>query len=346
MQTGVNNHEQSISALNTGRINAGRPVLGSWLTYALGTESQDLPAYCVLTDPGGLPVVGVDNWSSGWLPSLYQGTVIRPSEPRIPNLDPPPQAWEACKRALLGTSDSSTESTSRTIPASTTWRRGSPATSWPRGCRRPRRRHSTSRASPLRRSTLYGIDDPATREFGTRCLIARRLVERGVRFVQVCTGNQNWDHHGGIVKQLPGHVPQGRSSLGRPRARPQTARAARFDRRLLGRRDGPACRSSRMKRTSAATTTPTASAHGWQAAASRGASCTGRPTRSATRPWKGSSPTSTTTPRYSTSSASTPSPRLSPPRRNRLPHRRTAGPRRARTAGLTPRACPLRLSGW
>src|SRR4051794_29407517 len=90
MQTGVNNHGQSINALNSGRINAGRPVLGSWLTYALGTESQDLPAYCVLTDPGGLPVIGVDNWSSGWLPSLYQGTVIRPQEPRIANLDPPP----------------------------------------------------------------------------------------------------------------------------------------------------------------------------------------------------------------------------------------------------------------
>src|SRR5262249_19880365 len=91
MQTGVNNHGQSINALNTGRIAAGRPVLGSWLTYALGTERQDLPAYCVLTDPGGLPVQGVDNWSSGWLPSLYQGTVIRPNEPRIANLVPPAQ---------------------------------------------------------------------------------------------------------------------------------------------------------------------------------------------------------------------------------------------------------------
>src|SRR3954462_3113633 len=78
MKTGVNNHEQSIFALNGGRNARGRPVLGSWLTYALGTEGQDLPAYCVLTDPGGLPVLGVENWSGGWLPSLYQGTVIRP----------------------------------------------------------------------------------------------------------------------------------------------------------------------------------------------------------------------------------------------------------------------------
>ncbi len=89
MRTGVNNHGQSINALNGGRIQAGRPVLGSWLTYGLGCETQDLPAYVVLTDPISTPVLGVDNWSNGWLPSLYQGTVVRAQEPRILNLDPP-----------------------------------------------------------------------------------------------------------------------------------------------------------------------------------------------------------------------------------------------------------------
>src|SRR5713101_7702955 len=89
MRTAVNNHVQSIHALNTSRILAGRPVLGSWLTYGLGSESQNLPAYVVLTDPVSLPVVSVGNWTNGWLPSLYQGTVIRPQEPRILNLDPP-----------------------------------------------------------------------------------------------------------------------------------------------------------------------------------------------------------------------------------------------------------------
>ena len=89
MRTGVNNHVQSIYALNTGRILAGRPVLGSWLTYALGSVSQQLPAYVALTDPASLPVVGVENWSHGWLPSLFQGTAVRPREPRILNLDPP-----------------------------------------------------------------------------------------------------------------------------------------------------------------------------------------------------------------------------------------------------------------
>jgi uncharacterized protein (DUF1501 family) len=203
MQTGVNNHGQSINALNTGRIGAGRPVLGSWMTYALGTESQDLPAYCVLTDPGGLPVLGVDNWSSGWLPSLYQGTVIRPSEPRILNLDPPPQLQGRVQERFLdylgelnrahrdvrpGEHDLEARIASYELAA--------------------RMQTAAKEALDFSRETpetlaLYRINEPATREFGTRCLIARRLVERGVRFVQICTGNQDWDHHGGIVKKLP-----------------------------------------------------------------------------------------------------------------------------------------------
>ena len=89
MHTGVNNHGQSINAMNTGRIQAGRPVLGSWITYGLGSESQDLPAYMALVDPGQLPVLGVANWANGFLPAIYQGTVVRPKEPRILNLEPP-----------------------------------------------------------------------------------------------------------------------------------------------------------------------------------------------------------------------------------------------------------------
>ncbi len=89
MHTDINGHESSIWYMNTGKSQPGRPALGSWLTYALGSESQDLPAYVVLSDPAGHPVDGVRNWSNGWLPPLFQGTVIRPREPRILNLDPP-----------------------------------------------------------------------------------------------------------------------------------------------------------------------------------------------------------------------------------------------------------------
>ena len=91
MHTGANGHEVSIRYFHGGIPGVlGRPTLGSWLVYALGTESQNLPAYMVLTDPGGLPVDGVTNWANGFMPAMFQGTVLRPKEPRILNLEPPP----------------------------------------------------------------------------------------------------------------------------------------------------------------------------------------------------------------------------------------------------------------
>jgi hypothetical protein len=203
MHTGVNNHGQSINALNTGRIAAGRPVLGSWITYALGTESQDLPAYCVLTAPSGLPVLGVDNWSNGWLPSLYQGTVIRPQEPRIANLIPPAQLQGTVQERFLDYLAELNRDHLGKHPGEHDL--GARIASFELAARMQtaaREALDFTRESPATQA-LYGLDDPETRDFGTRCLIARRLVERGVRFVQVCTGNQEWDHHGNIVKKLP-----------------------------------------------------------------------------------------------------------------------------------------------
>src|SRR2546427_7385674 len=89
MTTDSIDHESALRIIHTGKFQAGRPTWGSWIIYGLGTERQDLPAYVVLTDPGGLPVDGVRNWSNGWMPPLFQGTVVRPTEPRILNLDPP-----------------------------------------------------------------------------------------------------------------------------------------------------------------------------------------------------------------------------------------------------------------
>ena len=203
MHTGVNNHGQSIRALNSGRVLAGRPALGSWFTYALGSESQDLPAYVALIDPGQLPVLGVENWSNGFLPSLYQGTVVRPQEPRILNLDSPAHLQGEAQGSYLsflgrlnrrhlerhpGELDLEARIASYALAA--------------------RMQTAAKEALDLSGETeatgrLYGLDDPATREYGSRCLIARRLVERGVRFVQVFTQNQFWDHHGQIRSKLP-----------------------------------------------------------------------------------------------------------------------------------------------
>jgi hypothetical protein len=177
--------------------------VGSWLTYALGCETQELPAYCVLSDPGGLPVLGVDNWSNGWLPSLYQGTVIRPSEPRIPNLDPPPELRGGPQRAYLDYLEGLNREHLEAHPGETDL--AARIASYELAGRMQTAAKEALDISGESAATLrmYGIGEPETTEYGTRCLIARRLVERGVRFVQVNTGTQNWDHHGNIAKALP-----------------------------------------------------------------------------------------------------------------------------------------------
>ena len=203
MHTGFNGHEVSIRYWHGG-IPAvlGRPTLGAWLTYGLGSESQDLPAYMVLTDPGGLPVDGVTNWSNGWMPPLFQGTVLRPKEPRIFNLQPPPHLRGELQRQnlefltklnrrhqerLQGEADLDARIASYELAA----------------------RMQTAAAEALDISgetaatrKLYGIDRDACREYGTRCLIARRLIERGVRFVQLFLAGQPWDNHANIRGSL------------------------------------------------------------------------------------------------------------------------------------------------
>ncbi len=203
MYTGVNNHGQSIRALQTGGIVPGRPTLGSWLVYGLGSESQSLPAFVALIDPGQLPVLGVENWSNGWLPSLYQGTVIQPREPRIPNLVPPGHLKGRPQQQALELLSRLNQRHLQQHPGELELQ--ARMATYELAARMQLKAHEALDISKESKSTwkLYGLDDPATREFGTRCLIARRLIERGVRFVQVYTQNQFWDHHRGIRKSLP-----------------------------------------------------------------------------------------------------------------------------------------------
>jgi hypothetical protein len=203
MHTGVNNHGQSINALNTSRILAGRPVLGSWLTYGLGSESQNLPAYMVLTDPHSLPVIGVGNWSNGWLPSLYQGTVVRPQEPRILNLDPPAHMQGPPQERYLSYLERLNRTHMEQHPGELDLEARIASYQLAARMQTAAREALDIRGETPATRRLYGIDDPATADYGTRCLIARRLVERGVRFVQVFTRNQFWDHHGRILTALP-----------------------------------------------------------------------------------------------------------------------------------------------
>ncbi len=203
MKTGVNNHVQGIHALNTGRIVSGHPVLGSWICYALGSEAQNLPAYVALPDPVSLPVSTTEHWSNGWLPSVYQGTAIRPREPRILNLDPPPHLDGAPQKQLL-------EYLNELNQAHLVERPGEHDLDARIGTYALAAKMQTAARQALdlnqeseKTKSMYGLDNPETSDYGTRCLIARRMVERGVRFVQVFTQNQFWDHHGSIRTALP-----------------------------------------------------------------------------------------------------------------------------------------------
>ncbi|MDA0834994.1 MAG: DUF1501 domain-containing protein [Planctomycetota bacterium] len=206
MKTGVDNHGQSLYALNTGRFLAGRPSLGSWLTYGLGSESQNMPAFVVLTDPGGLPVLGTEMWTNGFLPSLFQGTVVRPREPRILNLDPPPQYAGKPQQRFLEFLGQLNRQHLNERPFETDY--AARIASYELAARM---QSSANEALDLTKETeathkMYGLDEEATREYGSRCLIARRLIERGVRYVQVFTSTQQWDHHGSILSSLPSAV--------------------------------------------------------------------------------------------------------------------------------------------
>jgi hypothetical protein len=204
MHTGNNGHEVSIRYFHGGIPGIlGRPTLGSWLTYALGSESQDLPAYMVLSDPGGHPVDGVTNWSNGFMPALFQGTVLRPKEPRIFNLQPPPHLAGQMQQQNLELLHEINRQ--HTVHHPDEPELNARMATYELAARMQLAATDALDISKETQATLnlYGIDDPESREYGTRCLLARRLIERGVRFVQLFHSGQPWDHHDSIQKNLP-----------------------------------------------------------------------------------------------------------------------------------------------
>jgi len=204
MHTGANGHEVSIRYFHGGIAGVtGRPTMGSWITYGLGTESQNLPAYMVLTDPAGPPVDAANNWNCGFLPPLYQGTVLRPQEPRILNLDPPAGLTRDIQRQNLDLLAELNKRHLATRPGEADLEARIASYELAAGMQVAAKEALDISREPEDVRKLYGIDQPECREYGTRCLIARRLVERGVRFVQIFLGGQPWDNHNTIQKGLP-----------------------------------------------------------------------------------------------------------------------------------------------
>jgi hypothetical protein len=204
MSTGSVDHESALRIIHTGRFLAGLPTMGSWILYGLGSMNENLPAYVVLSDPGGLPVDGERNWSSGFLPAVYQGTPFRGGESPVFNLKTPAKIPAAARANQLefikqinqhhaGRFPENTELTARIANFETAARMQSAV---------PEALDLSSESEETKK--LYGLDNPTTAEYGRRCLIARRLVERGVRFVQLFLKGQPWDTHEKNAERLKG----------------------------------------------------------------------------------------------------------------------------------------------
>ncbi|MGH9673554.1 MAG: DUF1501 domain-containing protein [Bryobacteraceae bacterium] len=202
MYTDTPNHEPGLFMIHTGRIVMGRPSLGAWIAYGLGTENQNLPAYVVLDDPKGLPINGIQNWQSAWLPPVYQGTRFRSEGAPVLNLDPRPEWPEdalAIHRNLLRRLDEA-HLQRRPNEPDLSGRISSYELA-------ARMQIAASDALDLSKESdktkeMYGFQDEISASYAKRCLMARRLVERGVRFVQLYIERQIWDNHAELDKGL------------------------------------------------------------------------------------------------------------------------------------------------
>jgi Protein of unknown function (DUF1501) len=192
-------HPESVYLMNTGSILMGRPSLGAWVTYGLGSENENMPAFVVLPDPAGWVKGGAPAWGNGFLPAAYQGTVLRGGEAPILHLQPPAEITTAqqqrtldfinqLNREHLRRREEDSELAARIAAYELAFRM---------------QLHAMEVADVSKESAatrrLYGLDRPETAEFGFRCLLARRMLEQGVRFVEVYCGDTNgWDGHSDI----------------------------------------------------------------------------------------------------------------------------------------------------
>ena len=196
-------HGSAMIQMNTGKILSGSPCLGSWVNYGLGTVNQNLPGFVVMLDPRGGPISGAKNWSSGYMPASYQATVITATDTPILNLKRPDGVSEPTQRQMLNSlREYNTEHEAlRGDNSNLAARIASYELAY-------RMQATAPEATDLSREPehikeLYGMNDKRTEVFGRQCLMARRLVERGVRFIQLYSGGNHvestWDAHDDIV---------------------------------------------------------------------------------------------------------------------------------------------------
>jgi len=203
--TESNNHSPALFMINTGSTRMGFPCVGSWMTYGLGSESRDLPSFVVMSDPldRGLPKGLASNWGAGFLPSVYQGTWLRPKGDPIDNLNRATGMNAEAQRAQLDLLRSLNQH--HLAQAGSESELGARIESFELAYRMQTAAPEAFgiEREPEHLKHLYGLDQSHCRHFAAQCLMARRMVERGVRFVQIYSGGmdnqRSWDGHEDII---------------------------------------------------------------------------------------------------------------------------------------------------
>jgi hypothetical protein len=203
-------HGSAMLQMNTGRILSGSPCLGSWVNYGLGSINQNLPGFVVMLDPTGGPISGAKNWSSGYMPATYQGTILRSAGQPVLDLQRPQGMNQAMQRRLLNTLNdfNAAHQAHRADNSNLAARIASYEMAYQMQRFAPEAVDLTQETEATKE--MYGLNQRLTQDFGRRCLLARRLVERGVRFIQLYAGgahnDDNWDAHGDLIRNHTYHA--------------------------------------------------------------------------------------------------------------------------------------------
>ena len=193
-------HGSAMLQMNTGSILSGSPCLGSWTSYGLGTENQNLPGFVVMLDPRGGPISGAKNWTSGYMPATYQATVMRPTGAPILNLARPSGVTRKMQRQMLDAIREYNEAhqVERPTNSDLAARIASYELAFRMQSAAPEATDIAKESEATKEE--YGLGGEQTYAFGRQCLLARRFAEAGVRFIQVSL--KGWDHHGKIAEGL------------------------------------------------------------------------------------------------------------------------------------------------
>ena len=203
-------HGSAMLMMNSGKILSGSPSMGSWVNYGLGSLNENLPGYVVMLDPAGGPISGAKNWSSGFMPANYQGTILRAKGAPLLDLQPPPGVSRELQRDLIDAIEENNKAhlASRAANSELSARIASYELAYQMQQSAPEVVDMTQEDQAT--LDMYGIGQPRTDDFGRRCLLARRMVERGVRFIQLYSGgahnDDNWDAHGDLEKNHNKHA--------------------------------------------------------------------------------------------------------------------------------------------